>query len=429
MMTYSEALEFLFTQLPMYQRSGAVAYKNNLDNTWRLDEWFGHPHRAFKSIHVAGTNGKGSVSHMLASVLQEAGYKTGLYTSPHLVDFRERIRVNGAMIPPKEVVDFVTKNQQVITDIAPSFFEMTVAMAFDYFAREKVEVVVVETGLGGRLDSTNIVHPILSIITNIGLDHTALLGPTVPLIAVEKAGIIKREIPVVIGRRQQETLPVFEQKAREMNARLIMADEEWSLSLLEHDQQAQTVQILKNGVVFIDGLVLPLPGNYQLENLRTVMASVQQLVRQGLIISEAQLRTGIMGVLTNTGLKGRWQVLSSKPLTICDTGHNEDGIRMVVEQLQTIDYAHLHVVLGMVSDKEVDPILALLPSNGQYYFTKAAIPRSLDPDLLQCKALVHGLKGNVYANVPEAYRAAQKNAGDNDLIFIGGSTFVVAEVV
>lgn len=429
MMTYSEAIDFLFTQLPMYQRSGAAAYKNNLDNTWRLDEWFGHPHRSFKSIHVAGTNGKGSVSHMLASVLQEAGYRTGLYTSPHLVDFRERIRINGTMISSAAVVDFVTKNQQVISETAPSFFEMTVAMAFDYFAREKVEVAVIETGLGGRLDSTNIVDPVLSIITNIGLDHTALLGRTVPLIAAEKAGIIKRDRPVVIGRRQQATQSVFEQKAQEMNACLWMSDEVCSLNLLQHDQQSQVVQVLKGDTVFMDNLVLPLPGNYQLENLCTVVASVDQLVRQGFGISEAHFRAGIGRVLANTGLKGRWQVLSPLPLTICDTGHNEDGIRMVVEQLKSLNFERLHIVLGMVSDKEVDKVLALLPAKGLYYFTRANIPRSMAPELLQSKALEHGLKGQIFDNVLAAYRAAQKNASDNDLIFIGGSTFVVAEVV
>ncbi|GAO28193.1 dihydrofolate synthase [Geofilum rubicundum JCM 15548] len=428
-MTYSEAIDFLFTRLPMYQRSGSAAYKDNLDNTWRLDEWFGHPHRAFKSIHVAGTNGKGSVSHMLASVLQSAGYRTGLYTSPHLVDFRERIRIDGGMIPQEKVVDFVMQNQAVITEIAPSFFEMTVAMAFDYFSRERVEVAVIETGLGGRLDSTNIVDPVLSIITNIGLDHTALLGPTLPLIAAEKAGIIKKDTPVVIGRRQQETRPVFEEKARAMKAPLLMADEALSVLLMNQGAHALSVRVLKNGHVFMDDLVLPLPGNYQLENLRTVLASVEELVRQGFEISEMHLRSGMAGVVANTGLRGRWQILSSQPLTICDTGHNEDGMRMIVEQIKALEFNCLHFVLGMVSDKEVDPILALLPTHARYYFTRANIPRSLDPELLQKKALVHGLSGQIFANVPEAWRAAQKNAGDNDLIFIGGSTFVVAEVV
>jgi dihydrofolate synthase/folylpolyglutamate synthase len=333
------------------------------------------------------------------------------------------------MIPQAEVLDFVIKNQKVITEIAPSFFEMTVAMAFDYFAREKVEIAVIETGLGGRLDSTNIVNPILSIITNIGLDHIALLGATLPLIAAEKAGIIKRETPVVIGRRNPETQPVFEIKAKELKAPIVMADEALSVRLVKQEQSFQMVEVMKKGLAFLDDMILPLPGRYQLENLLTVVASVQQLVVQGLDISEAHIRAGIGRVLVNTGLKGRWQVLSSKPLTICDTGHNEDGIRMVVEQLQTIDYAHLHIVLGMVSDKDVDPILTLLPTNGRYYFTKASIPRSLEPEALQSKALVHGLMGNVYGNVSEAYQAAQKNAGDNDLIFIGGSTFVVAEVV
>jgi len=280
-MTYSEVIDFLFSQLPMYQKSGAVAYKNNLDNTLILDEYFGHPHNKFKSVHVAGTNGKGSVSHMLASILQQAGYKTGLYTSPHLVDFRERIRINGDMISQKEVVDFIVDNQKLIVDVGPSFFELTVAMAFNYFARNRVEVAVVETGLGGRLDSTNIINPVLSVITNIGLDHTALLGSDLSLIAFEKAGIIKKKTPVVIGRRDDQTFGVFDKKAKYMMAPLFMADHDVEVNFIRYGDSFQVVEVLKNGNVYLSDLELPLKGNYQLENLRTVIVSIEQLISNG----------------------------------------------------------------------------------------------------------------------------------------------------
>ena len=428
-MTYSEVIDFLFSQLPMYQKSGAVAYKNNLDNTLILDEYFGHPHNKFKSVHVAGTNGKGSVSHMLASILQQAGYKTGLYTSPHLVDFRERIRINGDMISQKEVVDFIVDNQKLIVDVGPSFFELTVAMAFNYFARNRVEVAVVETGLGGRLDSTNIINPVLSVITNIGLDHTALLGSDLSLIAFEKAGIIKKKTPVVIGRRDDQTFGVFDKKAKYMMAPLFMADHDVEVNFIRYGDSFQVVEVLKNGNVYLSDLELPLKGNYQLENLRTVIVSIEQLISNGFIINEHHIRKGLERVLVNTGFKGRWQILSRKPLTICDTGHNVDGIGKIVEQLATMDYENLHFVLGMVSDKDVDNILCMLPKEGHYYFTRANIPRSIDPELLKRKSLVYGLKGEIYKSVSEAYEKAKKNAEGNDLIFIGGSTFVVAEVV
>ncbi|WP_026473766.1 bifunctional folylpolyglutamate synthase/dihydrofolate synthase [Alkaliflexus imshenetskii] len=428
-MTYQEAVEYLFDQLPMYQRTGASAYKNNLDNTLKLDAWFDHPHTRFKTIHVAGTNGKGSVSHMLASVLQEAGYKTGLYTSPHLRDFRERIRVNGLMISEDEVVRFVTENRTIIDDVSPSFFEMTVAMAFNHFANEKVDVAVIEVGLGGRLDSTNIITPELSIITNIGLDHMSLLGNTLESIASEKAGIIKSGIPVVIGRTQEEIHHVYLKKTEACNTSMRYADEAYKAVQKQMSTNAQTVDILSKAHGTIADLKLPLPGNYQLENIQTVVAATSQLIQSGFTINEQHLRLGVENVIVNTGLEGRWQILSHAPLTICDTGHNEDGIRSIVTQLEQMKYEQLHMVIGVVSDKDVDSMLQLLPKNAAYYFTRANIPRSLDAEELKNKALKAGLQGNSYPNVPLAMDAAKKNAKVNDLIFIGGSTFVVADAI
>ena len=426
---YTEAIDFLMTRLPMYQRIGAMAYKNNLDNSLALDAHMGHPHRKFKIIHVAGTNGKGSVSHMLAAVLQKAGWRTGLYTSPHLRDFRERIRINGACIPEAEVLRFVVSNEELLSKLAPSFFEMTVAMAFDYFAREQVEVAVVETGLGGRLDSTNIVHPVLSVITNIGLDHTALLGDTLEQIALEKAGIIKSQVPVVLGRKQAATRGVFEQKALEQHAPLIWAEDEVLALSLEQHLRWQKVQVTCKSQAGEFTCRLPLPGDYQLENVQTVVAALDELQRLGFPLNEEVVREGLEGVLALTGLMGRWQVLSEKPLVICDTGHNEDGVKWVVRQLLKSSCEKLHMVWGMVGDKDLRGILQLLPTHAVYYFTQAALPRSLDAGKLQAQALLQGLQGQVYPSVAEAVAAAKKNAGDNDLIFIGGSTFVVAEVL
>lgn len=428
-MTYQEAVEYLFDQLPMYQRTGASAYKNNLDNTLKLDAWFDHPHTRFKTIHVAGTNGKGSVSHMLASVLQEAGYKTGLYTSPHLRDFRERIRVNGLMISEDEVVRFVTQNRTIIDDVSPSFFEMTVAMAFNHFANEKVDVAVIEVGLGGRLDSTNIITPELSIITNIGMDHMSLLGNTLESIASEKAGIIKSGIPVVIGRTQEEIHHVYLQKTEACSTTMRYADEAYKAVQKQMSTSTQTVDIHSKAHGTISALKLPLPGNYQLENIQTVVAATSQLIQSGFNINEQHLRLGVENVIVNTGLEGRWQILSHAPLTICDTGHNEDGIRSIVAQLEQMKYEQLHMVIGVVSDKDVDSMLQLLPKNAAYYFTRANIPRSLDAEELKIKALKAGLQGNSYPNVPSAMNAAKKNAKVNDLIFIGGSTFVVADAI
>ena len=428
-MNYSEAINFLFEQLPMYQRTGASAYKNNLDNSLALDKWFRHPHKNFKTIHVAGTNGKGSVSHLLASILQEAGYKTGLYTSPHLRDFRERIKINGQMLPEDDVISFVTENKEILTKIKPSFFEMTVAMAFNYFETSKVDVAVIETGLGGRLDSTNIITPVLSIITNIGYDHTALLGNTLQKIAAEKAGIIKKEVPVVIGQFQEEVFEIFYEKALFQEAVLTVADEKYEAIVTGIDADYKTIDIYKGSEFYFSGLKMPLLGDYQLKNLLTTMQSVENLQKTGFSISADNILKGIKNVIINTGLAGRWQTISTNPTIICDTGHNEDGIKEIVSQLKKIDFAKLHIVFGAVNDKDLNRILQLLPQNATYYFTKADIPRSLAPQTLKENASHFGLNGDCFESVKGAVAAAQKNANINDLIFIGGSTFVVAEII
>jgi dihydrofolate synthase/folylpolyglutamate synthase len=428
-MNYTEAIHFLYDQLPMFQRTGPSAYKDNLDNTLRFDDYFNHPHRRFKTIHVAGTNGKGSVSHMIASILQEAGLRTGLYTSPHLRDFRERIRVNGQMIEEDEVAHFVNNHRQIIEDIAPSFFEMTVAMAFDYFERQKVDVAVIEVGLGGRLDSTNIISPELSVITNIGLDHMSLLGNTLAAIAVEKGGIIKKNVPVVVGQHQPETIDVFKSLAENNNSPFYLADAVYDCRFNAVSDVFQVFNILKNGNAFLDDIKLPLLGKYQIKNVQTVCAVVEQLQAKGWLITEAHFRNGLAKVVSNTGLMGRWQILGTNPLIICDTGHNEDGIREVVAQIKETLHANLHFVFGVVNDKSINGILELLPQHATYYFTKANIPRSLDPTVLKSTAEQYGLVGNAYFTVIDAFNSAKKNAGINDLIFIGGSTFVVAEVI
>ena len=428
-MTYDEAITFLFEQLPMYQRTGAAAYKNNLDNTIKLDEWFGHPHRKFKSIHVAGTNGKGSVSHMLASILQESGYYTGLYTSPHLLDFRERIKVNGQMISKDYVTSFVEVNKEIISAISPSFFEMTVAMAFDHFANSQVDIAVIETGLGGRLDSTNIITPKLSIITNISLDHTALLGKTVGEIALEKAGIIKQNTPVIIGEMQDEIFHLFREKASVMNAPILVANNIYKSDVRNKYDEFQSVDIFKDEDLYFSEIRLPLLGDYQKKNILTVIAAAEQLRESGLSINPEHIVDGIAKVIENTGLMGRWQVISRNPLIICDTGHNEGGVKEVVSQLKIMNYNKLHIVLGVVNDKDLSGILSLLPRDANYYFTKSAIPRSLSPEILKEKANQYGLSGNIYPAVKDAIDGAKKNADVNDLIFIGGSTFVVAEAL
>ena len=415
----------------MYQRVGKAAYKANLDNTLKLLKALGNPETGFKAIHIAGTNGKGSVSHIIASILQEAGYKTGLYTSPHLKDFRERIKINGEMIPQNKVVDFVNSNKDVFTEIRASFFEMTVGMAFDYFTNEKVDFAVIETGLGGRLDSTNLCNPIVSIITNIGIDHTAFLGNTIQKIASEKAGIIKQDIPVVIGRHQFETDDIFKQSALNHNSQLIFAEDDMSLRIFQSDEKDfQTMDVWHKNENTITNLKSPLLGNYQKENICTALQSVEVMLGvDDIDISNNAISDGVENVIINTGFLGRWQILTNNPLTICDTGHNIDGIKAIVAQIESQSFKNLHFVLGMVNDKDIDNILNILPKHAKYYYCKPDIPRGLDPDLLEEQATKAGLAGKGYSSVLQAYNSAQNNAGVHDMVFVGGSTFVVAEVV
>ncbi len=424
-MNYQETLNWLFSQLPMYQREGQAAYKANLDNTLALDEYFKHPHTLFKTIHVAGTNGKGSVSHMLASILQEAGYKTGLYTSPHLKDFRERIKINGEMVSEQYVIDFVEDNKELFAQIHPSFFEMTVAMAFKYFADQQVDIAVIEVGLGGRLDSTNIITPLASVITNISFDHMALLGNTLEKIAGEKAGIIKSGIPAIVGARDKEYDYVFEERAASVNTTLSFAGEQWKV---EKNPEGNYHLKRSSGEEFCN-LSCELKGDYQRKNIPTVLETIPALRAAGLQITDEQVRTGISRVITNTGLHGRWQTLAQSPLTICDTGHNIDGITEIVQQLQKCQYERLHFVIGMVNDKDVDHVLCILPKDAIYYFTKASIPRAMNEEILAEKARTAGLHGTCYPTVATAYEAARQNATKQDMIYIGGSTFVVAEVL
>ncbi|MCF6332129.1 MAG: bifunctional folylpolyglutamate synthase/dihydrofolate synthase [Draconibacterium sp.] len=431
-MNYPETIDYLFFQLPMFQRTGPAAYKNSLDNTLKLDGLYGNPHLKFKTIHVAGTNGKGSVSHMLASALQTAGYKTGLYTSPHLKDFRERIRINGAMMPQHEVVEWV-ENYRIknkLWKIEPSFFELTVVMAFDYFAQQKVDIAIIEVGLGGRLDSTNIISPVLSVITNIGLEHTNLLGDTLEKIAAEKAGIIKSDIPVVIGATQSETTPVFQDIAKSKNAQFFFADQEYRVeySMLGMDGN-QIIKVMQNGNNVYPDLELDLTGLYQLKNLPAVLKSIDILNEKGWQITKQNIYDGLKSVSQNTGLLGRWHTLGNNPLIICDTGHNESGIKEVVKQIENTAFKMLHFIFGTVADKNPDPVLSLLPKNAKYYFVQANIKRALNEKKLMKKAATFGLKGNCYNSVTEAFEAAKLSADKNDLIFVGGSTFVVAEIL
>ncbi len=405
-MNYNQTLAYLFTQLPMYQRVGQAAYKVDLSNTHLLCDLLDHPENKFKSIHIAGTNGKGSTSHMLASILQEAGYKVGLYTSPHLKDFRERIKVNGEMIAESDVVEFVEQYKAKFEEINLSFFEWTVGLAFDYFARKKVDIAIVETGLGGRLDSTNVITPELSVITNIGIDHTQFLGDTLEVIAEEKAGIIKPQIPVIVGETHNATKPVFMQKAKEVSAPIYFADSEM------------------NRIYQTD-----LKGNYQQKNQKSCLVALQILKKNEWEVSEENIEAGLLSVVENTGLLGRWQILETAPLTICDTGHNKEGVKEIIDQIEKTAYNHLHFVFGAVNDKSIDDVLDMLPKKAQYYFCQANIPRALHVDELIKLGKQKGLLGEKYKDVSDALNAAKENALADDLIFIGGSTFVVAEVL
>jgi len=407
MNSYQETIDYLFAQLPMFQRVGASAYKPNLDNTIKLLSGLNNPETKFKSIHVAGTNGKGSTSHMLASVFQSAGYKTGLYTSPHLKDFRERIKINGVCIPEQNVVDFVEKNRPFFEDIKPSFFEMTVALAFDHFAKEQVDIAIVEVGMGGRLDSTNVITPLFSVITNISMDHMEFLGDTLEKIAAEKAGVIKPEIPVIIGETNERTAPVFLDIAQQNHSEITFADQR----------------------IFNENMTCDLQGIYQKKNIQTALTTLFAVKNQFPNLTETAIREGLANVVKNTGLLGRWQTIGEKPLTICDTGHNEDGIKQVLQQLSETPYRRLHMVFGMVNDKEITKILSLLPKDATYYFCKAKLPRALNEADLQQQARTFGLHGDAFSTVAEALETAKNTAHPDDLIFVGGSTFVVAEVV
>lgn len=426
-MNYQETLDYLFNALPMFQRVGASAFKKDLSNTLALCAHLGNPERKFKSIHVAGTNGKGSTSHTLAAILQSAGFKTGLYTSPHLKSFTERVRVNGQEITELAVVDFVEANKAFLDELKPSFFEMTVALAFWYFAKEEVDIAIIEVGMGGRLDSTNVITPELSVITNIGWDHMQFLGDTLPLIAGEKAGIIKPNIPVVVSQTQEETTSVFIQKAQENEAPIIFADQKFRL-----EKVAATEPGLAKYTVSKDGetysLDYGLMGDYQIFNLPGILESVNQLRSKGWKISNEALEKGLKEVTQLTGLKGRWQILEEKPTVIADTGHNEPGIRAILSQLKSYSFDRLWMVLGMVQDKDISKILELLPKDARYVFCQADLPRAMPAELLAEKAAEYSLKGEVISEVNQALQFARKNAGPNDLIFVGGSTFVVAEI-
>lgn len=404
-MTYQETTEWMFNQLPMFQNQGATAYKKDLTNTELLMDVLQHPEHNFKSVHVAGTNGKGSTSSMLASILQEAGYKVGLYTSPHLKDFRERIRINGEMIAEDFVVDFIADNKLFFEVHQLSFFEMTVGLAFDYFAKEQVDIAIIEVGMGGRLDSTNVITPLVSVITNIGLDHTQFLGDTLAKIASEKAGIIKADVPVVIGEFVSETKPVFESIAKNSNAPIYFAQE-----LPEVTYESDLL------------------GFYQRHNKKTVLQTLQ-LLESHFIISEVHIVSGLKNVMKNSGLLGRWQILQAHPKVICDTAHNSHGLKIVMEQLQKESFDQLLVVLGVVNDKDLGSILPLFPKNAKYFFCKPNMPRGLEANILQYKAANYELFGKVFYSVSEAYVFALEEANYNDLIFVGGSTFVVAEIV
>jgi len=423
-MDYSETLQYLYDRLPVFHHVGSSAYKPGLDNTIQLMNALENPHKRFRSIHIAGTNGKGSVSHMLSSVLQEAGYKVGLYTSPHLVDFGERIRVNGKMIEQQYIIDFVASYQEVFTQIEPSFFEATMAMAFNYFADCKVDIAIVEVGLGGRLDSTNIISPILSVITNISFDHVGFLGDTLAKIAHEKAGIIKPNTPVVIGEALLETRPVFEEKALQENASITFTEDQLQVIFDRYENNRMFVRTSDN-----EEFCVGLCGLYQLRNIAATLLAIRQLKKLSIVIEDDSVLRGLKFVTENTGLQGRWQTLQNNPTVVADTGHNVGGIQYVVEQLKTQNYDKLHIVIGMVNDKDISSVLALLPLEAEYYFTQAQIIRAMSSDELDKKAKTIGLIGMAFTSVSEAIECAISNANVNDFIFIGGSNFVVGEAL
>ncbi|MDR1897939.1 MAG: bifunctional folylpolyglutamate synthase/dihydrofolate synthase [Prevotellaceae bacterium] len=431
-MDYKATIQYLYDTLPVFHRTGKSAYKANLDNSIALDNYFNNPHRRYRAIHVAGTNGKGSVSHILASVLQCAGYKTGLYTSPHLADFRERIKVNGQEISEQSVIDFVENNKPVIESLKPSFFEITSAMAFWFFADMQVDVAVIETGLGGRLDSTNIITPALSVITNIGFDHTEFLGNDLRSIAFEKAGIIKPEIPVIIGEKHDLTTDVFTEKAKATHSPIFFAEDCFEVLSVKKQpgKQVFTINALNHDLSLENKaeITIDLEGNYQQKNIITGLTAIAALKRQLFNIDREAELYGLEHVAQNTGLKGRWQVLRRRPTVVCDTGHNAHGLRYTMKQLEESEYENLFIVLGVVGDKDTESIIPLLPRNARYFFTRASIPRAMNAVELAAKCMASGLKGEIIPAVPEAVHKAITLASTNDMVFVGGSTFVVAEI-
>jgi dihydrofolate synthase/folylpolyglutamate synthase len=425
---YKQTLDYLYARLPMFSRIGAAAIKNDLTNTIALCNFLDQPQKKFKTIHVAGTNGKGSVSHMLASILQTAGYKTGLYTSPHLKDFRERIKVNGEMVSQQFVIDFTERINPLIDEIEPSFFEITVAMAFEYFAEMNVDVAVIEVGLGGRLDSTNVITPEVSIITNIGWDHMNLLGDTLQKIAFEKAGIIKENVPVVIGETIPETIPVFENIAKEKNAPLTVASHTRQVMDWKWEKHELIIEVAEARQTDHKKYHLDLAGIYQTKNLLTVLEACSQLQKRGFVIHDESIRTGLQHAKKLTGLRGRWEVIHQSPLLVLDVAHNVDGIKQLLQQIEMTEHDQLHIILGVVKDKEISEMLALLPKEATYYFTRAQIPRALPEDELHNQASRYKLNGKAYSNVNTAIYAASLNAEKKDLIIICGSIFLAGEI-
>ncbi len=428
MSTYQQTLDYLFTRLPMFSRLGIAAYKKDLTNTIRLCEALGNPHLKFKTIHIAGTNGKGSTSHMLAAILQTAGYKTGLYTSPHLKNFGERIKINGQEVEEQFVIDFTKRVEPLIEEIEPSFFEITVAMAFEYFALQKVDIAVIETGLGGRFDSTNIINPLLSVITNIGWDHMNILGDSLEKIAFEKAGIIKKKVPVIVGEMLPETKPIFEERAQQLNAPISIANEERWIPEWRNENNSLIVTVAKSHTDERNDYTLDLSGLYQAKNLLAVLEAIHILQKQGWNIKEGDVEKGLAHAKKITGLHGRWEVMRHSPLTVFDVAHNEDGIKQITSQLEHCEFHQLHIIIGMVKDKEIDKILSLLPSYAHYYFTKAQIARALPETELMDKAETFKLSGQSYASVNEALQDAVNKALKEDMILVCGSVFIVGEV-
>lgn len=427
---YQETLQYLYEQLPMFQRIGPAAFKKDLSNTYALLEALGNPHDSFRSIHIAGTNGKGSTAHMLSAVLQAQGYKTGLYVSPHYRDFRERIKIDGRYITKSAVVTFVENHRKLIETVRPSFFEITVAMAFAYFQEQKVDVAVIEVGLGGRLDSTNVITPLLSVITNISLDHQQFLGDTLPEIAGEKAGIIKAGIPVVIGETQPETSPVFLHKAAASAAPISFADQIWNVQPTETELSHTIYRVTQHDDTVFNALRVNLLGDYQYRNIQTVLQALTVLQNENLLtISREAIEKGLEELRSLTNFIGRWQIIGRQPTVLIDSAHNEGGLQPVLAQLTSLTYRQLHIVLGTVADKEVEKVLGFFPKEARYYFAKADVPRGLDAHELQRKAAAFGLQGRAYSTVRNALRAAKRQAAPDDLIFVGGSIFVVAEVV